>query len=193
MVNATKSQKLDYISKLISECKKCQLYKSATHHVPGSGSSESKIVFIGEAPGFFEDQQGLPFVGNSGKLLDKLLESINLKRSDVFICNILKHRPPENRDPLPDEIRVCTPFLKAQLKVIEPKIIITLGRFSLNYFLPEALISRLHGQIKNIKWQNLDLILIPVYHPSAGLRNGSMLKALETDFQNIGKFLGKIK
>lgn len=189
----TKKQKLEYISSLISECQKCPLCKTATHHVPGNGNPNAEIVFIGEAPGFFEDQQGLPFVGNSGKLLDKLLESINLKRQDVFICNILKHRPPENRDPLPDEIKVCTPFLKAQLKAIEPKIIITLGRFSLNYFLPEALISKFHGQIKNIKWQNLDLILIPVYHPSAGLRNGAMLKALQTDFQTIGKFLGKIK
>lgn len=192
-MSSNKELKLQYVAKLISECKKCPLYKTATNHVPGSGNPESEIVFIGEAPGFFEDQKGLPFVGNSGKLLDKLLESINLKRSEVFICNILKHRPPENRDPLPQEIKVCTPFLKAQLKVIEPKIIITLGRFSMNYFLPSELISKVHGKIEKIKWQGLDLILIPVYHPSAGLRNGEMLKALQVDFQNIGKFLGKIK
>lgn len=190
-MTATNLQKLNYIGKLISECKKCPLYKTATNHVPGSGNPEAGIMIIGEAPGFFEDQQGLPFVGNSGKLLDKLLLSIKILRSEVFIANILKHRPPENRPPLPEEIKVCTPFLKAQIQIIKPKIIITLGRFAMNYFFPLESISRVRGQIKNIKWQGMDLTIIPVYHPSAGLRNGAMLKDLELDFQTIGKFLGK--
>jgi uracil-DNA glycosylase len=186
---STNTQKLKYLKGLITECKKCPLSKTATHPVPGAGNSEAKIVIIGEAPGFFEDQQGLPFVGNSGKLLDKLLNSIKLKREEVFICNILKHRPPENRDPLPSEIEVCTPYLKAQLQVIKPKIIITLGRYAMNYFLPDKSISQIHGQINNLSWQGIDLTLIPVYHPSAGLRNGAMLTALQNDFTFIGQYL----
>ena len=189
----TKEQKLKYLSSLISSCQKCELYKTALNAVPGAGNPNAKIVFIGEAPGANEDKQGLPFVGNSGKLLDKLLNGIELRREDVYIANILKHRPPDNRDPLPSEIKVCTPYLKAQLQVLEPKIIITLGRYALNYFLPDVMISKVRGQISQITWQGLPLTLIPVYHPSAGLRNGSMLSALESDFQTIGKFLKTIK
>jgi len=189
---STNSQKLQYVAKLIAECRKCPLHKTATNHVPGHGNPEAKIVLIGEAPGYFEDQQGLPFVGNSCKLLDKLLAGINIKRSDVFICNILKHRPPDNRDPLPEEIKVCTPFLKAQLQILKPKIIITLGRFSLNYFLPTDSISRVHGQIKELTWAGINLTIIPVYHPSAGLRNGAMLTALQNDFNYIGQYLAII-
>lgn len=184
-----KQQKLKYIANLVAECHKCELYKTAINHVPGSGNPEAKILFIGEAPGAKEDELGLPFVGNSGKLLDKLLASISVNRSDVFICNILKHRPPENRDPLPDEIKVCVPFLKAQLKIIEPKVIITLGRFAMNYFFPLETIGHVHGKINKIKWQGMDLVIIPVYHPSAGLRNGQMLEALQADFNKIGQYL----
>jgi len=187
-MTANKSAQLKYLEKLIANCQNCTLYKTATNPVPGNGNPDG-IVFIGEAPGFYEDQKGLPFVGGSGHLLDKLLASINLKRNDVFICNILKHRPPDNRDPLPEEIKVCTPYLKAQLKILQPKIIITLGRFSMNYFFPDAMISQVRGQIKNIKWEGLDLTIIPVYHPSAALRNGAMLKALQDDFKTIGDFL----
>ena len=184
-----KNKKIKYIENLISKCHLCPLYKTATQSVPGSGNPNSQIVFVGEAPGYFEDQKGLPFVGNSGKLLDKLLASISLNREDIFICNILKHRPPQNRDPLPEEIKVCTPFLKAQLKAISPKIIITLGRFAMDFFIKNVQISRIHGQILPIKWQGLDFTLIPVYHPSAGLRNGAMLTALQQDFKTIGKYL----
>lgn len=183
------SQQLEYIAYLVKNCQKCPLYKSATNPVPGAGNPQAKVMFIGEAPGFYEDQQGLPFVGNSGKLLDKLLDTIQVSRSEVFIGNILKHRPPQNRDPLPEEIKVCTPYLKAQLKIIKPKVVITLGRFALDYFFPNESISRLHGQIKEIVWQDLPLTIIPVYHPSAGLRNGAMLKALQNDFLTIGRFL----
>ncbi len=190
---ATKAQKLNYIASLVKECQKCPLYNGATNPVPGHGFSEAKIVFIGEAPGFYEDQQGLPFVGNSGKLLDKLLASIKLDRKDVFICNILKHRPPQNRDPQPEEIRVCTPYLKAQLQIIKPQVIITLGRFALNYFFPQDFISQVRGQVKKLSWQGIDLTLIPVYHPSAGLRNGSMMTALQDDFKQIDQFLATLK
>ena len=185
----TKDQQLQYIAHLVGECKKCDLSKTATNPVPGSGNPNAEIVFIGEAPGEQEDKQGLPFVGSSGKLLDKLLNTIRVSRSDVFICNILKHRPPGNRDPLPEEMKVCVPYLKAQLKIIQPKIVITLGRFAMNYFFPQESISRVHGQIRNITWQDLPLTIIPVYHPSAGLRNGAMLKSLQNDFLSIGKLL----
>ncbi|RLC35368.1 uracil-DNA glycosylase [Candidatus Shapirobacteria bacterium] len=186
---STKAQKLKYIEDLVAKCHKCQLYKTATNPVPGQGNPEAKVVFIGEAPGYYEDQQGIPFVGNSGKLLDKLLVKINLSRQDIFIANILKHRPPQNRDPLPQEIRLCTTFLKAQLEIIQPKVIITLGRFAMNYFFPGEYISKVKGQVRKIKWNGLQLTIIPVYHPSAGLRNGAMLQALEQDFQKIGQFL----
>jgi uracil-DNA glycosylase family 4 len=188
-MSATNHQKLNYLNDLVAKCQKCSLYKNATNPFPGAGNSNASIVFIGEAPGFFEDQKGLPFVGNSGKLLDKLLLTVGLKRDDIYICNILKHRPPENRDPLPDEIKVCTPYLKAQLEILTPKIIVTLGRFALNYFLPDKSISLTHGKIQKLNWHGLDITIIPLYHPSAGLRNGSMLKALETDFQLIKNFI----
>lgn len=190
-MSSTNSQKLDYIAKLVAECQKCDLYKTATHPVPGHGNPNTEIVFIGEAPGAKEDAAGLPFVGNSGKLLDKLLASIKLDRKDVYICNILKHRPPDNRDPLPEEIRVCTPFLKAQLKIIAPKVVITLGRFSMNYFFPDEMISRVRGIAKQVVWQGIPLTIIPVYHPSAALRNGAMFEALQKDFITIGKYLQK--
>lgn len=188
---ATNEQKLKYVANLVAKCQKCSLSKTATNPVPGAGNPEAKIVFIGEAPGEQEDKQGLPFVGNSGKLLDKLLNTIQVSRSDVYICNILKHRPPDNRDPMPEEIKVCVPFLKAQLEIIKPVIIITLGRFSLNYFFPLDLISRAHGQIRKLLWHDLNLTIIPVYHPSAGLRNGAMLSALQADFIKIGDYLKK--
>lgn len=188
----TNAQQLEYVAHLVTDCQKCPLYKTALHPVPGAGNPSAEILFVGEAPGATEDQLGLPFVGNSGKLLDKLLLTISLKREEVFIANILKHRPPENRDPLPDEIRVCTPFLKAQLKIIKPKIVITLGRFAMNYFFPTETISKIHGQFRSLIWQDLPLTIIPVYHPSAGLRSGSMLTVLQNDFLTIGKFLGKI-
>lgn len=185
----SKAQQLEYIAHLVGECQKCDLYKTASHSVPGFGNPEAAIVFIGEAPGEQEDKRGLPFVGNSGKLLDKLLNTIKVPRSDVFICNILKHRPPGNRDPLPPEMKVCTPYLKAQLKIIKPKVVITLGRFAMNYFFPGESISKIRGQVRKIIWQDIPLTIIPVYHPSAGLRNGAMLKSLQEDFLSIGNFL----
>lgn len=188
-MSATNSQQLKYISDLTEKCHKCPLYKTAHHAVPGAGNPEAKIMLIGEAPGFHEDEAGLPFVGNSGKLLDKLLQAIELNRDEVFIGNVVKHRPPDNRDPLPQEIVACVPYLKAQLKIIRPKIVITLGRFAMNYFFPIESISKIHGQFRSITWQGIPLVIIPVYHPSAGLRNGAMLQALQLDFIKIQKYL----
>ncbi|MFH1602134.1 MAG: uracil-DNA glycosylase [Candidatus Shapirobacteria bacterium] len=180
---------LKEIADKIGHCQLCPLYKQATNPVPGEGNSEAQIVFIGEAPGYWEDQKGIPFCGAAGNLLNKLLSEINLKRDEVFIGNILKHRPPNNRDPLPNEIKACTPYLKEQLLIIKPKIIITLGRFAMNYFLPGAYISHTHGQLKKITWQELNLFLYPLYHPAAALRNGQVMNELRADFLKIPQIL----
>lgn len=178
---------LEKISKEISACTKCELCKSAIQAVPGSGNPNAKIVFIGEAPGFYEDQQGVPFVGRSGKLLDFLLGQIKLSRDDVWIGNIIKHRPPDNRDPSPDEISTCKAFLTRQLEAINPKVIITLGRFSMNYFLPNATISLAHGKPHQLG----KYTLYPLYHPAAGLRNPSMKRQLIEDFLKIPDIIEK--
>jgi DNA polymerase len=184
---------LDKLYRQVADCQSCPLYKSATNPVPGAGNPEAEIVFIGEAPGYFEDQKGLPFVGNSGHLLDKLLTEIGLERKNVYIANILKHRPPQNRNPLPEEIKVCTPFLKEQLLIIKPKIVITLGRFAMNYFIPNAYISQAHGKPQQIRWEGLGLLVYPVYHPSAGLRNGQMMQSLREDFLLIPSIIEDLK
>ncbi|MCX6724829.1 MAG: uracil-DNA glycosylase, partial [Candidatus Shapirobacteria bacterium] len=129
-------QQLAEIAEEINHCTRCSLYQKATQAVPGEGNPQSEVMFIGEGPGFWEDKEGRPFVGQAGKLLNKLLELIKLPRKEVFIGNVVKHRPPENRDPLPQEIEACAPFLDQQIKIINPKIIVTLGRFSLSKFLP---------------------------------------------------------
>jgi len=184
---------LEKLYRQVADCQNCSLYKTATNSVPGAGNPEAEIVFIGEAPGYFEDQKGLPFVGNSGHLLDKLLTEIGLERKNVYIANILKHRPPQNRDPLPEEIKVCAPFLKEQLLIIKPKIVITLGRFAMNYFIPSAYISQSHGKPQQITWEGLSLLVYPVYHPSAGLRNGQMMQSLREDFLLIPSIIDDLK
>ena len=179
------SDSLEKIAKEISLCRRCSLYKTATNPVPGAGNAKAKIVFIGEAPGFWEDKQGVPFVGRAKKLLDKALAAIKLSRKDIFIGNILKHRPPNNRDPLPDEIKACSPFLRRQIAVIRPKVVVTLGRFALNFFIPGVYISRTHGKIQSINWFGMDLIIIPLYHPAAALRNGMVMAEFKKDFLAI--------
>lgn len=184
---------LEKIAKEISLCHRCPLYKTATNSVPGAGNAEAKIVFIGEAPGFWEDKQGIPFVGRAGKLLDKALAAIKLSRKDIFISNILKHRPPNNRDPLPDEIKACTPFLRRQMAVIKPKIVVTLGRFALNFFIPGVYISRTHGKVQSINWFGMDLIIIPLYHPAAALRNGVVMAEFKKDFLAIPSLIKEVE
>lgn len=154
------------------------LKKGANKLVFGSGNTEAKILLIGEGPGRNENIQGLPFVGQAGKLLDKLLDLAGLERKKVFITNIVHHRPPENRDPLPNEIESYGKYLDKIIDIIKPKIIITLGRFSMNKFLPDAKISEVHGktfEVDNVK-------IIPMYHPAASLRNGKILEAEKNDF-----------
>jgi DNA polymerase len=171
-------ERLKDLAKQIENCQRCSLYKTATHAVPGEGNPQAKVVFVGEAPGFYEDQQGRPFVGNAGKLLNLLINKVGLKREEVFITNVVKHRPPENRDPLPEEILACRPWLEAHMAIINPKLVVTLGRFSLGYFLPGKKISEAHGET----YRSGSLAILPMYHPAAALRNGNVARQLENDF-----------
>jgi len=147
----------------------------------GEGNADADVCFIGEAPGFYEDKEGRPFVGRAGKLLDKMIDGVGWKRSEVYITNIIKRRPPENRDPLPDEIAAYTPYLSKQIEIINPKVIVPLGRFAMNYFLPTAKISKDQGKL--FWWGNK--LVIPVYHPAAALRSSGVLKKLEESFKKI--------
>jgi len=184
-----KEQLVDQLSKNIHNCKKCRLYQHAKNPVPGEGNINSKLIFIGEAPGRTEDETGRPFVGRAGVLLTNLLKRIGYAREDIWIGNIIKHRPPENRDPLPDEIEACVPYLRMQLELIDPWLIVTLGRFSMNFFYPEGKISLNHGTlIKSGKFH-----IYPVYHPAAALRNPTMNQVLTKDFLLIPQVLEKIK
>ena len=181
---------LQDIAQQIEGCTRCPLHQGITHYVPGYGSPTASIMFIGEAPGKQEDKQGKPFVGASGKLLDSMLAHIGLAREDVFIANIIKCRPPENRDPKPEEIATCLPYLETQIDTLAPKLIITLGRFSMNYFLPGVKISEVHGQAK--KRQSDGRIIFPLYHPAVALYNGSMRPVLLEDFEKIPKILDQL-
>ena len=176
---------LDQISQRIASCQKCPLYKTATNPVPGNGSPEAELMFIGEAPGFNEDQKGIPFCGAAGRLLDQLLASIDLSRDKVFVGNMLKHRPPENRDPDPSEMEACQEYLDEQINIINPKAIITLGRFSMAKFLPYAKISKDHGVGRMVEFNGKKLIVIPMYHPAAALRAGAVDEQLRQNFLKI--------
>ena len=187
-----KKEELIKVAGEVKKCRKCDLWRGAIQSVPGEGSFDAQVVFVGEAPGFHEDQRGIPFCGAAGKLLDKLLALAQLERGDVFITNVLKHRPSGNRDPLPSEIEACRSFLDRQIEIIEPKIIVTLGRFSMAKFLPNALISQVHGQPRFVEFGGKEWIVIPMYHPAAALRNGKIMVAEQEDFIKLGEFLEKI-
>ena len=187
-----KQEELNKIAEEIKSCQRCPLYRGATQAVPGEGNPEAKIVFIGEAPGFHEDQRGIPFCGAAGRLLDFLLAKMGVKREEVFITNVLKHRPPGNRDPLPNEISACASSLDRQLAVIKPRVVVTLGRFSMAKFLPQARISQVHGQPRFVEFQGQELIVVPMYHPAAALRNGRIKEEEEKDFERLGEFLKKL-
>ncbi len=168
------------------------LKKGADKLVFGSGNTEAKILLIGEGPGRNEDLQGLPFVGQAGKLLDKLLLLSGLERRKVFITNIVHHRPPENRDPLPNEVESYGKYLDQIIKIIKPKMIITLGRFSMAKFLPNVFISDVHGKKFDVIFEGDNLSVIPMYHPAASLRNGKILEAEKNDFLELKKVLDEI-
>jgi len=189
MSKDSKQSRLDKIQQQILDDKVCpDLAKQATQLVFGEGNPDTDIVFIGEAPGKNEDEQGIPFVGAAGKFLNEMLEMIGFKREDIYITNIVKYRPPNNRDPYPDEKQAFLPYLEAQLSVIKPKIVATLGRHSLNCFLPELSISQVHGQPKRLKGQ----VYLPLFHPAAALYNASMKQTLVDDFTKIPVVLQQI-
>lgn len=189
---AKQTSKLEELNKIKEEIIKqdicSNLRESATQLVFGDGNSDAQIVFIGEAPGKNEDEQGLPFVGAAGKFLEEMLNSIGMKRSDVYITNIVKYRPPNNRDPLPDEKAAFLPFLRSQLDVIAPKLVVTLGRHSMDSLLPGLQISKVHGQPKRYQGQ----VYLPLFHPAAALYNGGMRQTLIDDFARIPKVLAAI-
>ena len=172
----------------------CALKKEATQPVPGSGNPDSRIVFIGEAPGKKEDETGIPFVGAAGKFLDEMLESIKMKREDIYITNIVKYRPPNNRDPLPEEKESCRDWLYEELNLIDPSLVIFLGRHSMENFFPGEKISQIHGKLLKKKFQNIACNhFLPLYHPAAALYNGSMRQTLLQDFAKIPKILKKVE
>jgi uracil-DNA glycosylase family 4 len=171
----------------ISGCQRCLLAQSRKNAVPGDGPQDAQIVFIGEGPGFHEDQQGRPFVGAAGKFLDELLEGIGLGREDVYICNVVKCRPPGNRDPLPEEIEACKPFLEKQIETISPRMIVTLGRFSMERYFPGAKISQIHGQPRKIG----GIIYYPMYHPAAALHQPKWRQVIKDDMSKIPQLLAQ--
>jgi uracil-DNA glycosylase family 4 len=213
---ATQQQKLDKIKQQILDDKVCpELASQATQLVFGDGNPDAELVFIGEAPGKNEDIQGKPFVGAAGRFLNEMLEMISFKRDDVYITNIVKYRPPNNRDPSPDEKSEFLPYLEAQLEVMQPKLTITLGRHSLNCFLPDLSISQVHGQPKRMRLKltkqignqdklgsasdsagrqdELVLVILPLFHPAAALYNGGMRQTLIDDFAKIPAILNKLE
>lgn len=177
----TGQAELDAIAAEVSDCSRCKLHMSRKNAVPGDGPANSEIMFIGEGPGFHENEQGLPFVGAAGRFLDELLEGIGLSRQSVFITNIVKCRPPGNRDPEPEEMEACSAYLERQIKAINPKVIVTLGRFSMARYFPKAKISVIHGQAKNINGR----LVVPMYHPAAALHQPSLRSVVQEDFSRL--------
>ncbi|OGZ45878.1 MAG: hypothetical protein A2756_03150 [Candidatus Ryanbacteria bacterium RIFCSPHIGHO2_01_FULL_48_27] len=183
----TKKERLETLKQELEQNRALPLSQTA-NLVFGEGSEDTAVLFIGEAPGFHEDKQGRPFVGLAGQLLNKLLAEIGWPRESVYITNIVKRRPPENRDPLPEEIEAYKPYLARQIEILEPKLIATLGRFSMNYFLPEAKISRDHGRLTNAgAW-----FVYPLYHPAAALRATAVLEDLRKDFQRLPEIVERL-
>ena len=175
------------IAQEVSVCEKCSLHHSRKHAVPGEGPSNAAIMFIGEGPGFHENEQGRPFVGAAGKFLEELLAGIGMQRTEVFITNVVKCRPPGNRDPLPDELDACADYLERQIQAINPQVIVTLGRFSMARFLPNAKISSVHGQVMQVRgrW------VVPMYHPAAALHQASLRPIIERDFARLPELIAK--
>jgi len=178
-------QVLKEIADEVASCKKCELFHSREKGVPGEGPSNAKIMFIGEGPGFHENMQGRPFVGAAGDLLVELLQEIGLNREDVFITNVVKCRPPGNRDPALEELMACSPYLERQLQAINPKVIVTLGRFSMARFIPHAKISEIHGNPIQVKGK----LVVPFYHPAAALHRPSLRADVEKDFAALPELI----
>jgi DNA polymerase len=171
-------EELDAVAAQVAVCKDCKLHHSRKNAVPGEGPASADLVFIGEGPGFHENEQGRPFVGAAGRFLEELLASIGMSREEVFICNVIKCRPPGNRDPQADEIQACSKYLDRQIAAINPKVLITLGRFSMARYFPNARISSIHGRATVIDGR----LVVPMYHPAAALHQPSLRQVVEEDF-----------
>jgi len=171
----------------IERCKICELAKHRTRVVPGDGPENARLLFIGEAPGWHEDQSGKPFVGAAGQYLDQLIGLIGYKRNQVYICNVIKCRPPENRDPMPGEILACSKWLERQLDLIKPRVIVTLGRYSMSKYFPGESISKVHGRAKRIG----NVIYFAMYHPAAALHQGNLRKVIEADMLKLPAVLAE--
>jgi DNA polymerase len=188
-----KEEELQQLKEKMEADDSLPLKKGATRLVFGVGNPETEILFIGEGPGYWEDMKGEPFVGNAGKLLDAVLRTIQIPRESVYITNIVHHRPPENRDPLPEEISAYGKYLDELIEIIDPKVIITLGRFSMGKFLPGASISSIHGKIQRVNWKGKEIVVVPMYHPAAALRNGNMMFSFKDDFRKVPEILKRVK
>jgi len=187
-------KEIKQLEHVIVSCKKCELWKTRKNPVVGNGSLDAGVMFIGEAPGYHEDMQGVPFVGRAGKVFDELLQSIELKRGEVYVCNILKCRPPGNRNPFDSEIKACTPYLDRQITAIKPKVIGTLGNFATSYVLEKfglqaEKIGKTHGKTFHIKNLLFESRIIPLYHPAAATYNPNMKSVLMDDFKAIAMYL----
>jgi uracil-DNA glycosylase family 4 len=192
----SKKELLDAVAAEILACRKCQLCKTRKNPVPGEGSANSRIMFIGEAPGYWEDVKGKPFVGAAGKFLDALLAEIGYSRENVFIGNILKCRPPKNREPLPDEIKKCTPYLNRQIRVIQPKYVVTLGNYSTGYIFSKANMpfngmTRAHGKFCKVSTPDIRATIFSTFHPAAALYHGKYKEQLIRDFHTLKQELAK--
>jgi uracil-DNA glycosylase family 4 len=176
---------LKEVASQVSACEKCELHFSRKRAVPGEGPTDSKIMFVGEGPGFYENEQGRPFVGAAGNFLSELLAKIGLKREQVFITNVVKCRPPSNRDPQPDELAACSDYLERQIEAINPRVIVTLGRYSMARFLPMAKISDIHGQATWVRGR----MIVAMYHPAAALHQPSLRPTLEKDFMKLPEYV----
>jgi uracil-DNA glycosylase len=185
-------EELEAYAAATAGCTRCRLAQGRTQVVFGSGNPHADLMFVGEAPGFHEDKQGVPFVGQAGKLLERLLAGVELRREDVYIANVLKCRPPGNRDPQPDEIEACEPHLFRQIELIEPKVIATLGNFATKLLSGRPLgITRVHGQEQALTIAGRSVLLYPIYHPAAALYTPAMLKVLEADFARLPELMGR--
>lgn len=173
----------------IADCPRCPLARTRSRTVPGVGPAHADIMFIGEAPGAREDESGVPFVGPAGQFLDELLGGIGLTRAEVYIANVVKCRPPANRDPEPSEIDACAPYLDRQIATVDPKVVVTLGRFSMARWFPGQTISRIHGQPKHVDGR----VVVPMYHPAAALHNGSLRSVIAADFARLPEFIAEVR
>lgn len=196
LVNLHQQENLDYIKAEVTACTKCNLWKTRKNAVPGEGNTQAKIMFIGEAPGYWEDVKGKPFVGDAGKFLDTLISSLGLTRNDVFIGNVLKCRPPGNREPSQIEIQTCTPYLDRQIKAIKPKIIVTLGNYSTAYIfskagLPFSSITQTRGKFYEVSFFGMQILVFSTFHPAAALYNPKYKQQITQDFQLLKQELTK--